>query len=85
MMQEQINQYTAEINSFQPANAAELETFRIRFLGTKGLLKDLFDQFKTVSAEEKRSMGKGLNEFKQLAEAKYHTLKEQLETGSGQC
>ncbi len=78
-MQDQINQYTVEINNFQPADAAELETFRIRFLGTKGLIKDLFDQFKTVSAEEKRSMGKGLNEFKQLAEAKYLTLKEQLD------
>ncbi len=78
-MQGQINQYTVEINNFQPANAAELETFRIRFLGTKGLIKDLFDQFKTVSAEEKRSMGKGLNEFKQLAETKYQSLKEQLE------
>lgn len=79
-MQGQINQYTVEINNFQPANAAELETFRIRFLGTKGLIKDLFDQFKTVSAEEKRSMGKGLNEFKQLAETKYQSLKEQLGT-----
>ncbi|MGI4729791.1 MAG: phenylalanine--tRNA ligase subunit alpha [Janthinobacterium lividum] len=78
-MQEQINQYTAEINNFQLANAAELETFRIRFLGTKGLIKDLFDQFKTVSAEEKRNMGKGLNELKRLAEAKYQNLKEQLE------
>ncbi len=80
MMTEQINRYTAEINNFQTTDAAGLEAFRIRFLGTKGLIKDLFDQFKTVSAEEKRSMGKGLNEFKQLAEAKYQSLKEQLET-----
>ncbi len=79
-MQELITQYTHEINAFNPANAAELETFRIRFLGTKGLIKDLFDRFKTVGAEEKRALGKGLNEFKQLAEAKYQTLKEQLET-----
>jgi phenylalanyl-tRNA synthetase alpha chain len=79
-MQELITQYTSEINAFQPANAAELETFRIRFLGTKGLIKELFDQFKTVSTEEKRSLGKGLNEFKQMAEAKYQTLKEALET-----
>jgi phenylalanyl-tRNA synthetase alpha chain len=79
-MQNLIHQYTTEINTFQPADAAELETFRIRFLGTKGLIKDLFDQFKTVSAEEKRSFGKTLNEFKQLAEAKYQSLKEQLET-----
>lgn len=79
-MLEQIAQYTTEVNNFNPANAAELETFRIRFLGTKGLIKDLFDLFKTVGAEEKRSLGKGLNEFKQLAEAKYQSIKEQLET-----
>ena len=75
-MQEQIDQYTAEINAFSPANADELETFRIKFLGTKGIIKDLFDQFKNVGPEEKRTFGKVLNQFKQLAEAKYNELKE---------
>jgi len=75
-MQQQIDQYTAEINAFSPANADELETFRIKFLGTKGIIKDLFDQFKTVGPEEKRTFGKVLNQFKQLAEAKYNELKE---------
>jgi len=79
-MQEKINQYTAEINSFQPKNAEELESFRIRFLGTKGIIKDLFEEFKTVSSEDKRVFGKVLNEFKQLAETKYQTLKEGSET-----
>jgi phenylalanyl-tRNA synthetase alpha chain len=79
-MQEKINQYTAEINSFQPKNAEELESFRIRFLGTKGIIKDLFEEFKTVSSEDKRVFGKVLNEFKQLAEAKYQTLKDSSET-----
>ncbi len=79
-MQEKINQYTAEINSFQPKNAEELESFRIRFLGTKGIIKDLFEEFKTVSSQDKRVFGKVLNEFKQLAEAKYQTLKEGSET-----
>ena len=79
-MQEKINQYTAEINSFQPKNAEELESFRIRFLGTKGIIKDLFEEFKTVSSEDKRVFGKVLNEFKQLAEVKYQTLKEGSET-----
>lgn len=79
-MQEKINQYTTEINSFQPKSNDELESFRIRFLGTKGIIKDLFEEFKTVSSEEKRVMGKVLNEFKQMAEAKYQTLKESLET-----
>src|ERR1700712_2118649 len=79
-MQQQIDQYTAEINAFSPANADELEAFRIKFLGTKGIIKDLFDQFKTVGPEEKRVFGKVLNEFKQLAEAKYAELKEQAGT-----
>ena len=76
MLQDQITQYTAEINAFHTGNADELEQFRIKFLGTKGIIKDIFDEFKAVSPEEKRSLGKVLNEFKQLAEAKYQTLKE---------
>lgn len=79
-MQEKINQYTEEINAFQPKNAEELETFRIRFLGTKGIIKDLFEEFKTVSSEDKRVYGKVLNEFKQMTEAKYQSLKEGSES-----
>lgn len=80
MLQDQITQYTAEINSFETTNADELEQFRIRFLGTKGIIKDIFDQFKAVSPEEKRSLGKVLNEFKQLAEGKYQSLNETIAT-----
>jgi phenylalanyl-tRNA synthetase alpha chain len=79
MLQDKITQYTAEINAFSTDNADELEQFRIKFLGTKGIIKDIFDEFKAVSPEEKRTLGKVLNEFKQLAEAKYQTLKEQTE------
>lgn len=75
MLQDKITQYTAEINAFSTDKADELEQFRIRFLGTKGIIKDIFDEFKAVSPEEKRSLGKVLNEFKQLAEAKYQSLK----------
>ncbi len=56
---------------FLTESAEELEQFRIKFLGTKGIIKDIFDEFKAVSPEEKRTLGKVLNEFKQLAEAKY--------------
>lgn len=79
-MQKKINQFTTEISNFTPNTVEELENFRIKFLGTKGLLKDLFDEFKTVSAEDKRVFGKVLNEFKQLTEAKYSQLKETWNT-----
>lgn len=79
-MQEKINLYTAEIKSFSPTNADELETFRIKFLGSKGIIKDIFDEFKSVSPEEKRTLGKVLNEFKVLAEQTYQSFKESLES-----
>ena len=79
-MQAKIDQYTSEINAFQPANADELESFRIKYLGSKGLIKDLFDEFKSVGPEEKRLFGKVLNEFKQHTEAKYQDWKESFET-----
>jgi phenylalanyl-tRNA synthetase alpha chain len=77
-MQDKINQYSAEIATFAPSKADELETFRIKFLGTKGIIKDLFDEFKTTTPEEKRVLGKVLNEFKKSAEEKYQLLKEQF-------
>ena len=78
-MQTQIDQYTAEVNAFHPANADELEAFRIKYLGTKGLIKDLFEQFKSTTPEEKRTLGKVLNQFKQLTEVRYNELKEKFE------
>jgi len=77
MLQDKITQYTEEINAFFTGKADELEQFRIKFLGTKGIIKDIFDEFKAVSPEEKRTLGKVLNQFKQLAEAKYQELKDQ--------
>lgn len=82
-MQEQINLYTNEVETFNPTNADELEAFRIKYLGTKGLIKDLFEQFKNTTPEEKRTLGKVLNQFKQLTEGKYQLLKEQFESESG--
>ncbi|MCZ4224581.1 phenylalanine--tRNA ligase subunit alpha [Pedobacter rhodius] len=79
MLQDKITQYTEKINAFATEKADELEQFRIKYLGSKGIIKEIFDDFKSVSVEEKRSLGKVLNEFKQLAESKYLTLKEAAE------
>ncbi|WP_423148529.1 phenylalanine--tRNA ligase subunit alpha [Rubrolithibacter danxiaensis] len=79
-MQERINHYTEEINNSNPADTQELEAFRIKYLGSKGIIKELFDEFKTVSAEEKRALGKVLNEFKRNAEEKFQAQKEKLES-----
>ena len=82
MLQDKITQYSEEINAFVTEKADELEQFRIKYLGSKGIIKEIFEEFKTVSVEEKKSLGKVLNEFKQLAESKYITLKESTETAA---
>lgn len=78
MLQEKITQYTQEIEQFVPGTAEEVENFRLRFLVSKGIVKNLFEEFKSVSSEQKRTLGKVLNEFKQLAETKYEELNAQF-------
>lgn len=64
-------------------DAASLETYRIRFIGTKGILKNLFTEIKNVPPEKKKEFGLLLNEFKQLAEARYEEWKSTLDNGGG--
>jgi len=75
---ESIQHYTGEINSINPVTPAELESFRIKYLGSKGVVRQLFEEFKNVSPDEKRLLGKILNEFKQYVENKYKAFQEQL-------
>ncbi|HVK46796.1 MAG TPA: phenylalanine--tRNA ligase subunit alpha [Pseudobacter sp.] len=75
---QQIAAYKQEIEN-TPTNGAEsLEAYRIKFLGTKGIVKNLFAEMKNVPSDQKKEFGLILNEFKQLAEGKYDTWKEQL-------
>src|ERR1044072_6780828 len=76
---QQIAAYKQEIET-QPANGADsLEAFRIKFLGTKGIVKNLFTEMRNVAADKKKEFGQILNEFKQLAENKYESWKQKLE------
>jgi phenylalanyl-tRNA synthetase alpha chain len=70
-LQELIHNYTAEINSFVPGSAADLEQYRIRFLGAKGIVRQLSTEMKSVPPEGRKEAGIMLNGIKQLAEARY--------------
>ncbi len=68
-----------EISAQSPANAAELEQFRIQYLGTKGIIKGLMEEMRSVPNERKRDYGQLMNRLKQEAEAKHDALKEVFE------
>ncbi len=78
-MIEQIKTYIEEVKAFQSTNANEIEEFRIKFLGKKGILNDLFAQFKAVPNEQKKEFGQVVNELKNAANDKVNELKENLE------
>src|SRR5690349_3737085 len=79
----QVENYKQEIGAFEANTSEGIEAFRIKYLGTKGLIKSLMGEMKNVPIEKKKHFGQVLNEFKQFTEAKYETLK-QLLTGSEQ-
>jgi phenylalanyl-tRNA synthetase alpha chain len=66
-----IKEQEAAIQNFQVSNAAELEQYRIQFLGTKGIVKSIFSEMKNVPVEFKKDAGQLLNAFKVLAEEKF--------------
>src|SRR5690606_36794180 len=78
MLQDKIKQFTEDIKGFTPTSAVDVENFRLKCLVAKGIVKGLFEEFKTVSVEEKRTLGKALNEFKHIAEKTSRDAQSQL-------
>jgi phenylalanyl-tRNA synthetase alpha chain len=74
-----INTLKAEIEALTAADTAEVEALRIKYLSKKGAVSALFNDFRSVPAEEKKSMGAALNELKTLATDKINALREALE------
>ena len=72
---QQIEAYKAEINSYEAATEAELENYRIKYLGTKGIVKNVMGEMRNVPNENKKEFGQILNAFKIFAEEKFEALK----------
>jgi phenylalanyl-tRNA synthetase alpha chain len=72
---EKLDIYRKEIIGTEISSADAAETYRIRFLGTKGIVKNLFQEMKQVPPDKKKEFGQILNDFKQLAESKYDEVK----------
>ena len=78
-MKEAIERIIAELNGLKCASQKEVEEARIRFLGKKGEVTALFEEFRTIAPEMKREFGQKLNELKKAATAKIEELKNAAE------
>ncbi len=84
-MQEIIANLYKEVEGISQSTKESLEAFRLRFISKKGAIGQLFEEFKNLTGEEKKKVGKELNELKRAAEQKFKELQETLEgKGTGQ-
>lgn len=75
---EQLQTIIAEIESAEISDAAALETFRIRFLGSKNIIKPLSASIRDVPNEQKREFGLLVNEAKKKAEEVFNQVQNRL-------
>lgn len=75
-----IKKHIAEVEAFTATHPDEIEQFRIKYLGKKGLLNDFFAEFKNVPNDQKKEFGRTINTLKNAAQDKVNSLKESLES-----
>ena len=63
-LREHIEELRKQVEMFNAGSADEVEALRIRFLSKKGEITSLFNEFKSVSADQKREVGQMLNQLK---------------------
>ncbi|MDX2071357.1 MAG: phenylalanine--tRNA ligase subunit alpha [Haliscomenobacter sp.] len=72
---QQLQDLLQEIEAANPASAETIEQFRLRYLGSNNVIKPLMGEIRNVPNEQKKEFGQLINKAKELAEAKFETLK----------
>lgn len=78
-MLDKIRELQEEISKAMASSADELEQLRIKYISKKGLVNQLFADFKDVAAEQKKEVGQALNVLKNQALEKINSIREELE------
>lgn len=75
---DKVNQLLAEVNAAAPDSSETLEQFRIKYLGSKNVIKPVFGEIRNVPSERKREFGQLVNRVKQTAQEKFDRLQTEL-------
>ncbi|MBC8396275.1 MAG: phenylalanine--tRNA ligase subunit alpha [Flavobacteriales bacterium] len=81
-MIEQIAHNIKEIESFKSSSKDEIENFRIKYLGKKGLVNFYFSEFKNVDNSKKKEYGLSINKLKISAQNKFNELNSLVSSNS---
>ena len=77
-MLQSIDRILEEARQFKAETRDEIEQFRIKFLGKKGILADMFRDFKALPVEQKKETGQKINELKQFISEKIESLLKEM-------
>ena len=83
-MKNKIHDHLNDIQDFRTDSAEKIEAFRIKYLGSKGLLKQLFSEFKDVEPTLKKEIGQSLNQLRNAATEKINELKNSLDNSGAE-
>ena len=81
---DKINNIIKEIEASAPKVADELEQFRIKYMGSKNIIKPLMSEIRNIPNEMKKDFGQLINKAKQVAESKFNAIKQEIETAQEQ-
>ncbi|WP_264553083.1 phenylalanine--tRNA ligase subunit alpha [Flavobacterium sp. N2038] len=79
-MIDKIKEHIEEAKAFNDKNKESLEQFRIKYLGSRGLVRELFNEFKNIPNDQKKDFGVVMNTLKAAAEEKVRVIQEELES-----
>jgi len=74
-----VKEYIEDVKANSITKMDELEAFRIKYIGKKGIIPALFGEFKNVAKEDRKEMGILLNDLKNAVQDQITTLKDKLE------
>jgi len=77
-MKDKINTLKSQLENLEVKTLQEIEEARIKYISKKGLINQLFEEFKALPGEEKKLYGKDINRLKQEALEKINGLREAL-------
>lgn len=80
-LKDQIEEINTAINAETIASKEELEAYRIKYLGSKGAIKNLYELLKSVPNESKKEFGQLINQLKNKAEEKFTEGTSKVESG----
>jgi phenylalanyl-tRNA synthetase alpha chain len=81
-MENRIQKLLKEVSEFTASNRQSIEAFRLKYISRKGVIGELFEELKQMSSDQKKNVGKILNQLKQIAETKFAELSQSVESSA---